>query len=331
MRRISILLAILALLAFGVVSCGGGEEAEQAEAGEEEAADAETRPTEMTASADNIQEALGPDGAWIVIFTSDVTVGEPIAVAGEVYEEEGADEPRRKIALYEQDADRTVTDRYTLTAPRLEVEHENTLIQAGEISGDVYVSAEGFELVDATINGNLYFASEELRDSASIDEDSTVMGETRIGTVADADTNPTELTATNAENLQEALGPDGAWIVLFEGDVSVDEEVMVYGAVYEEEGAEAPRRKLALYAQDEDRNITDRYTLEVPSLVVHHLNTLIQGGTIAGDVYVEAEGFELAGGATIDGNVYFASEAIQESATKGEDSSVTGETAIETR
>ncbi len=334
MRRISILFALLALLSFAIVSCGGGEEAEQAEqaeTAEAETADAASRPTEMTASPDNIEEALGPDGSWIVIFTSDVTVGEPVSVSGEVYEEEGAEAPRRKLALYEQDADRNVTARYTLTAPRLEVEHVNTRIQAGEVAGDVFVSAEGFELVGATINGNLYFASEELRESANIDEDSTVMGEIRIGTVADAGTNPTEMTATNASNLQEALGPDGAWIVLFEGDVSVDQAVMIYGATYEEEGAEAPRRKLALYTQDEDRNVTARFTLAVPQLVVHHRNTRIQAGTVAGDVYVEEDGFELTSGATIDGNLYFASEALQESATIEDGTTVTGEIAIGTR
>lgn len=334
MKRLNILFILLALFALLFVGCGGGQEAEQAEeaeAEEAEAADAATRPTEMTAGPDNIQEALGPDGSWIVIFTGDVTVGEPITVSGEVYEEEGAEAPRRKIALYEQDADRNVTARYTLTAPRLEVEHVNTRIQAGEIAGDVFVNAEGFELRGATINGNLYFASESLREGAEIDEESTVMGEIRIGTVADASSNPTEMTATNAENLQEALGPDGSWIIIFEGDVSVEQEVMVYGAVYEEEGAEAPRRKLALYTQDADRNVTARFTLSAPALVVHHLNTRIQAGTIAGDVYVEEDGFELTSGATIDGNLYFASEALQESASISDDSTVTGEIAIGTR
>ena len=336
MKRLSIGLILLVVLALLLVGCGGGEEeaaeTAQAEAAEAEAADATTRPTEMTASPDNVQEALGPDGSWIVIFTSDVTVGEPVSVSGEVYEEEGAEAPRRKLALYEQDSDRNVTARYTLTVPRLEIEHVNTRIQAGEVAGDVYVSAEGFELTSgATVNGNLYFASEALQESAEISDDSTVMGEIRIGTVADASSNPTEMTATNASNLQESLGPDGAWIVLFEGDVSVDQEVMIYGAVYEEEGAEAPRRKLALYTQDADRNVTARFTLSVPQLVVHHLNTRIQAGTVAGDIYVEEDGFELTSGATIDGNLYFASEALQESASISDDSTVTGEIAIDAR
>jgi len=310
---------IVLIAVFALTACGGRGEEESADAGEDTsstAADATSRPTEMTADAGNVQDALGPDGSWIVIFTDDVTVGEELTVSGEVYEEEGAEAPRRKIALYEQDADRNVTARHTLTTPRLIIDHENTLIQAGEVAGDVFVNAAGFALTGgATINGNLYFATEELRDGADIGDDSTVMGEIRIGAPADAVSRPTQLTATDA---------------VFEGDVSTDSDVVIAGAVYEEEGAEAPRRKLALYAQDADRNVTARYTLAAPRVIVHHLNTLVQAGTIAGDVYVEEEGFQLSSGATIDGDLFFADEALQASASISDDSTVTGEVGIAT-
>ncbi|MFW5643982.1 MAG: hypothetical protein ACOCYQ_08115 [Alkalispirochaeta sp.] len=146
---------------------------------------------------------------------------------------------------------------------------------------------------------------------------------------ADAVSRPTEVVIGGPEDVQPAVGPDGAWIVLFEDDVTVDSQVVIDGEVYAEEGADAPQRKLALYTQDSDRNVTDRFTLTVPELVVRHENTRIQAGTIAGDVYVEAEGFELVGGATIEGNLYFADEALQESATIDDESSVTGETGID--
>ena len=102
---------------------------------------------------------------------------------GEVYEEEGAEAPRRKLALYAQDSERNVTDRYTLTTPRLIVRHENVRVQGGTIDGDVYVEAEGFQLQDATVDGNVYFESEALRESAEIDEASTVTGSVEIGTL----------------------------------------------------------------------------------------------------------------------------------------------------
>ncbi|MFO7849283.1 MAG: hypothetical protein R6V67_04915 [Spirochaetia bacterium] len=324
MKRLPILLAAL-ILAFSF-GCGG-EEPDSESASD---TDSVSGPTEMTATnTANLKEALGPDGAWIILFEDHLTVGDPVEITGEVYEDEEAEEPRRKLALYAQDSDRNVTDRYTLTVPQLHVEHVNTRIQSGEVAGRVYVNAEGFELVGgATINGNLYFSSEELRESATIDDSSEVLGEIIIGTMADAVSGPTEFTATDASSLKEAVGPDGAWIILFEDDLEVDEEIMVYGATYEDGDADEPRRKLALYAQDSDRNVTDRYTLSVPRLVVHHMNTRIQSGIIDGDVYVEERGFELTGGGTIEGDLYFESEELRESATISDDSNVTGDIQI---
>ncbi len=327
-----LLTTMAVIVAVSLIGCGGGDE-ETADAAESASSETDgmSRPTQMSAMDGDLQEALGPDGAWIVIWTGDTTVSEAITVSGEVYESEDAEAPRRKFALYAQDSDRNVTERYTLTVPRLVVEHENTRIQAGEVAGEVFVNANGFELTSgATINGNLYFADEAVQESASISDDSTVMGEIRLGSPADAMSRPTEMTATNASNLQEAVGADGSWIVLFEDDVTVDQDITVFGAVYEEEGADAPRRKFALYTQDSDRNVTARFTLTVPRLIVHHLNTRIQAGTIAGDVYVEEEGFELTSGATVDGDLYFATEALQESATISDDSEVTGSIEIGT-
>jgi hypothetical protein len=143
----------------------------------------------------------------------------------------------------------------------------------------------------------------------------------------DAVSNPTEAIITGAADTVEALGPNGAWIVIAEQDVNVDSDVVISGEVYEEEGAEAPRRKLALYAQDSDRNVTARYTLTVPKLIVRHVNTRIQGGIVKGDVYVEAENFNMVD-ATIDGNLYFKSEALKSTYTMDEKSTVTGTTAV---
>ncbi|MFW6313477.1 MAG: hypothetical protein ACOC2N_06305, partial [Spirochaetota bacterium] len=120
MKKQLIVIVLGVLIALILVGCGGeaeteGEEEAQAEEqtqGTEEA-DAASRPTEIwIEEPSDVQSALGPDGAWIILFDSNVTVDEEVSVSGEVYQEEGAEEPRRKIALYAQDSDRNVTDRY---------------------------------------------------------------------------------------------------------------------------------------------------------------------------------------------------------------------------
>ena len=145
-------------------------------------ADATSHATNSVVAEDgsNIAEALGPDGGWIVIFTSDVTVGKALVISGEVTEPDGDGSPRRKLALYAQDSDRNVTARYTLTTPKLTVKHVNTRIQNGTVKGDVYVEAADFNLRGATIDGNLYFSSEAVKESFSMDDASKVTGEIAV-------------------------------------------------------------------------------------------------------------------------------------------------------
>ncbi|MNP48179.1 hypothetical protein D3C76_1422830 [compost metagenome] len=86
----------------------------------------------------------------------------------------------RKIALYAQDADRNKTATYTLTAPKLTVKSENARIQGGTFVGDVYVEANGFQVVDAKVEGNVYFASEEFKASFDASDKGVVTGVTEV-------------------------------------------------------------------------------------------------------------------------------------------------------
>ncbi len=143
-------------------------------------------------------------------------------------------------------------------------------------------------------------------------------------TEADATTGATQVIVQGEDDLLSGVSKDGAWIIIFEDDFSTDNELVLTGE-FESKGE--PARKLALYTQDEDRNIIDQFTLTAPKLTVQSENTRIQGGTFAGDVYVEANGFSIPDG-TIDGNLYFASEEYQDSAdlTGGE---VTGSVEVQ--
>ncbi|GEK91389.1 hypothetical protein [Alkalibacterium kapii] len=142
---------------------------------------------------------------------------------------------------------------------------------------------------------------------------------------SDATTGATQSVIASSDDLETALSSEGGWIVIFEDSVETDQELTLEGGVENNDGEIA--RKLALYTQDEDRNVTERYTLTAPMLTVKSENSRIQNGTFEGDVRVEANNFQLPGG-TIDGNLTFASQEYQDSAQL-EDGEVTGEINVE--
>ncbi len=86
----------------------------------------------------------------------------------------------RKIALYDQDQNRNKTASYTLTAPKLIVRSEDARIQGGTFVGDVYVESKGFSIVDAKVQGNVYFASEELKATFKLESNGSVIGVTEV-------------------------------------------------------------------------------------------------------------------------------------------------------
>jgi len=127
----------------------------------------------------------------------------------------------------------------------------------------------------------------------------------------------------DAAAFENAVSENGTWIIATLGDVTIDGDVVVAGEFRDKGAADGDiYRKIALYAQDEDHNITEQYTLTVPKLTVQSENLRIQGGTVAGDVYVEANGFNLHETATVDGTIYFANEDVKASAVI--DGTVTG-------
>lgn len=136
-------------------------------------------------TAEAVVKAAGPDVSWLFGITKDVVVDGEIVVEGE-YEKADKDDATkmvpagRKIALYAQDAERKKTASYTLTATKLTVKSLNTKIQGGTFVGDVYVEAEGFNLVDATVQGNVYFSTQAFKDSFVLDDKSKVTGTVEV-------------------------------------------------------------------------------------------------------------------------------------------------------
>lgn len=114
--------------------------------------------------------------------------------------------------------------------------------------------------------------------------------------------------------MAQSLSENGEWIFSALSDVTLTDELVVSGTFHDKnDTTKKVYRKLALYAQDAEYNVTAEYTLTVPKITVNSPAFRIQNGTVKGDVYVNAEGFELAK-CTIDGNVYFATQELKDSA-----------------
>lgn len=125
-------------------------------------------------------KAISKEGTWIVTTLNDLTIDKELVLDGDFKngkkDDKGNEVIQRKIGLYTQDADKKVTARFTLTAPKLTINSLNARIQSGTFKGDVYVSANNFQLVDAKVEGNVYFTTDEAKSTFKMDDKSSVTG-----------------------------------------------------------------------------------------------------------------------------------------------------------
>lgn len=125
--------------------------------------------------------ALSKNGTWIVAVLNDIATSKELVIDGDFHDKNDKSKPLyRKLALYAQDANRKITARYTLTAPKLTVLSPNTKIMGGTFKGDVFVQANGFTVEDATVDGNVYFAKQEYKDSFVTSSGGKVTGTTDV-------------------------------------------------------------------------------------------------------------------------------------------------------
>jgi hypothetical protein len=143
-----------------------------------------TTTASITDKEDVFEKAMSSTGTWIIAALKDLTFTKDLVLEGEFKngkkDEAGKDIIQRKIALYTQDENRKVTARFTLTAPKLTVTSPVASIQHGTFKGDLYVSVKDFELVDATVDGNVYFTTDEAKTTFKMDETSKVTGKQEL-------------------------------------------------------------------------------------------------------------------------------------------------------
>ncbi len=276
----------------------------------------------IVADAEAFEKAMGTaenGGTWIIAALNNITFDKEIVLEGE-HENKGA--PARKIALYTQDENRNVLEQFTLSAPKLTIKSPNARIQNGTFKGDIYVAVPNFQLVGTKVEGAVYFTSQEAKDTFKMDEKSSVKRLALIDAV-DVDAISTASIVAWEEDFEKAMGTaenGGTWIAAALKDMHFNKEITLEG---EHENKGAPARKIALYTQDENRNILKSFTLSAPKLFINSPNARIQGGTFKGDLYVEVPEFQLVK-AKVDGNVYFTSQEAMDTFNMDEDSEVTG-------
>ncbi|MFP4016292.1 MAG: hypothetical protein ACLFUI_04615, partial [Halanaerobiales bacterium] len=170
--------------------------------------------------------------------------------------------------------------------------------------------------------------TEEYESSADISDDSTVTGDIAVKTEADT-VSAASLNITDEAVFSKSISEDGKWIICTVEDLSFDEELVVEGTFYNKGNSDNDvYRKIAPYEQDQNRNVTERYTITAPKMTIESPNTNFQAGIFEGDIFVEANGFKLTD-ATVEGNVYFATEEYESSADISDDSTVTGNIEVE--
>ena len=129
------------------------------------------------------------------------------------------------------------------------------------------------------------------------------------------DVNTTASIVNEPDAFVKAVSENGTWIIATLSDINIDQDVVVAGEFHDKnDNTKDLYRKIAPYTQDADKKIVDSYTITVPKMTIQSPNTKIAGGTIKGDVYVEAEGFNLSQEAKIEGNIFYASEEVKASA-----------------
>lgn len=145
-----------------------------------------TNSTETVSSAsivDNVDafiQSISRGGTWIIITKKDLTINKDLVVDGDFKNTKNPPVSQRKIALYDQDANRKVTARYKLTAPKMTIKSPDCGLWYGTFKGDIYVSAKNFQLVGATVDGNIYFTTDEAKATFKADTASKVTGKQEL-------------------------------------------------------------------------------------------------------------------------------------------------------
>ena len=172
----------MVILATALTGCGNKTElTEDTTSTIEATADAVSGASQVN-DEETFKQKISKDNTnFMIIVNKDLTFTEDLVVeSGIKKDKEGNEAPNRAIAPAAEDADLNISERYTLTVPNLIFAGENGKFENGILKGNICVQAEGFILQDATVDGNIYFASQELKDAFKVDETSKITGSIEV-------------------------------------------------------------------------------------------------------------------------------------------------------
>ncbi|OCL26033.1 hypothetical protein U472_08410 [Orenia metallireducens] len=304
-------LSLIFLLSFVVLTGCAGNQSATTEGQPKEDVDAVTTASIVSDEA-AFTKAISKDGTWIIATLNDLTFDKELVVEGTFHNKgKASNDVYRKIAPYTQDENHNITESFTITAPKMIIKSPNTRFQGGIFVGDIYVEANGFNVNKATVKGNIYFAKDEYKKSFEVSN-----GEVTGVTEVKADTDVVAAASINITDeavFKKSISKDGKWIIATLNDLTFDKELVVEGTFHNKgKASNDVYRKIAPYTQDENHNITESFTITAPKMIIKSPNTRFQGGIFVGDIYVEANGFNV-NKATVKGNVYFAKDEYKKS------------------
>jgi hypothetical protein len=133
-------------------------------------------------TAEAFEKAIGKNGTWIICLLNDLTIDKDLVVDGDFKNTKDPPKSQRKLAFYAQDESRKVTASYTLTAPKMTINSIDCAIWNGTFRGDLYVAGKNFQLIGATVDGNVYFMNAEAQSTFKMDENSKITGVKQLKT-----------------------------------------------------------------------------------------------------------------------------------------------------
>jgi peptidoglycan hydrolase-like protein with peptidoglycan-binding domain len=289
----------------------------------------------LVSDADTFAKSIGKDGKWIVTTTKDLTTTKNLVVEGEFRNTKidavtGLGAIQRKIGLYTQekvDGKNVVTARFTLTAPKITILSPSASLERGTFKGDIYVSAPKFKLVDMKVEGNIYFTTQEAKDTfIPLDATTTVSG---VKELVEVDAVTTASVVKDAAAFENAISTNGQWIAAITKDLTINKEIVVDGDFKNKRTPPVTTRKIALYSQDAAKVTTRKFTLTAPKLTIKSPSASIQKGIFVGDIYVSALNFKLVDTKVV-GNVYFTTAEAESTFSIDATSSISGAKELKT-